>query len=1005
MFTRLVTKLLLISSILLICNFRLAAQLNYSFERINTENGLPTNALKGIVFDDINRFLWVATESGLLRYNGHGFQTFGDSKKKSKLNSRIVHLLKKNDHSIFATVEDFNVFNINKNKVDFGIEKKIIKWSEQLFSYIYSDELKLKKPSSTSITFPLLKVRDRYFQIVDKQLVSFTDNKKIVLIDKVANNKIFSLNEKLYIINNKLEIKRVDFTSTDSIHVFLMPISISIDNFNKYALNKFNVFQDLPNEPVHVFVNNCIYELKLKAKKIFFEKKVTNIPSDDFIKFLQFDKLTNTAYLGTDNRGLIIAHPQYFSRKQPLNVSVSNSATTYAQVKLPNGNIQVNTGEIYGSDSISNIKFFDIVSEPRTFITKDGFLLYTNYLGVTKFNIKTKRKKIVSADIFYNKSAFFEFGDSVYLFSNFGVGILNKSDSINKIITYNNVSETYFVYDVARYDANRLLIATSEGLYFFNLKSNTFKLFYKDPLGKHFRTIYRHQNYFFIGSYGGGIYVLSNNVIKPLSLDKNSYLKFSHCFVPLGNDVWISTNKGIFKSTFSNLISNYNNSDVIPNYTYYGKQEGIDILEMNGGCTPCAIKMSNGVISVPGIDGLIQFNPSLLPKVIINPHIYIDKYKFNDTLVEGSNFFAHTISHKVDIIQLLLGVSGMVSEENIELEYDLDGKGNWREISVKSPILTIENPRSGSHLLNIRWKNTNALSWSNELIAFEVAYPWYSHPYMFFGYFIFVFLLILGYVKIKTFFYKRRQLELENEVSVKTKNLQEINKYLSERIQAKDQVIAIMNHDILTPLKYLHITASNLAVNLHGTESSKPIAQIKATTKELEYLTSNLLSWVKFDTINQLDQKQSINLRDLFDSIIEFISPFKQSDNVFIINDIPSDLILHSWYDPMRVLFYNLLMNSLKSTLNGHIIISSKIFNDKISISVTDQGLGMSHELVEYLLTGIKTDTQFISTKYKKGNGVGYQIIRNLVKLIFADMQISSTIGGGTKVEIIISRQ
>jgi signal transduction histidine kinase len=564
--------------------------------------------------------------------------------------------------------------------------------------------------------------------------------------------------------------------------------------------------------------------------------------------------------------------------------------------------------------------------------------------------------------------------------------------------------ETFSIYDAALYDLNTVLVATSEGLYLYDLPSNTIKLIYKDPIGAHFRTIYNYKNYFLIGTYGGGIYVLQNGVIKPLVLDKNNYLKFSHCFIPNDKNVWVSTNKGIIKSSFESLISNFSNQKLIPNYKYYGKQEGIDILEMNGGCTPCAIKMSNGKISVPGIDGLIQFNPNALPTIKIVPNVYVDKYKFDDLLIEEADFNRAPISHKIDVVQLILGISGMISEENIELEYDIDGKETWRKIPVKNPVIFIENPRAGAHTLTIRWKNTDASGWDYKKVSYSIAYPWYAHPYMYFGYLLITVGLILLYVKIKTIIYQRRQRELETEVSAKTKNLQDINSYLTERNQAKDQVIAIMNHDILTPLKYLHITAANLENNLKGTESAKPIGQIKETTKELEYLTSNLLSWVKFDTINQLDQKQTIDVKLLIDSIIDFILPFKQSDKVIIVNNVPEGTVIYGWHDPMRVLVYNLLMNSIKSTTKGNIVISSETVSNKFVLSVSDEGSGMSQAMVDYLLTGVKSKEQFISPKYKKGNGVGYQIIRNLVKLIFVEMQISSKINEGTVVKIIIQQ-
>ena len=70
------------------------AQLPYTFERLNTETGLPTNTIKGLQFDEKNRFLWIATESGIVRYNGHNVQSFGDQEEKSILNNRVVYFNK-----------------------------------------------------------------------------------------------------------------------------------------------------------------------------------------------------------------------------------------------------------------------------------------------------------------------------------------------------------------------------------------------------------------------------------------------------------------------------------------------------------------------------------------------------------------------------------------------------------------------------------------------------------------------------------------------------------------------------------------------------------------------------------------------------------------------------------------------------------------------------------------------------------------------------------------------
>ena len=129
MYTKLVIKLIiriLFTGIIIFFNsYQLFAQLQYNFERINTDNGLPTNAIKGLQFDEKTRFLWVATESGIVRYNGHGFQSFGDNIDNAALNGRINFFVKSYDGTLFGKLVDGKVFRIQDNKA--FIDKKFNK--------------------------------------------------------------------------------------------------------------------------------------------------------------------------------------------------------------------------------------------------------------------------------------------------------------------------------------------------------------------------------------------------------------------------------------------------------------------------------------------------------------------------------------------------------------------------------------------------------------------------------------------------------------------------------------------------------------------------------------------------------------------------------------------------------------------------------------------------------------------------------------------------------------
>ena len=209
-----------------------------------------------------------------------------------------------------------------------------------------------------------------------------------------------------------------------------------------------------------------------------------------------------------------------------------------------------------------------------------------------------------------------------------------------------------------------------------------------------------------------------------------------------------------------------------------------------------------------------------------------------------------------------------------------------------------------------------------------------------------------------------------------------------------------MNHDILTPLKYLHITAKNTADQISEQKVKQSIIQIAKTSKELEYLTSNMLNWVKFDNIESLPNPQQIDLYQLVQDLIEFVEPFKEFPKVEILNELQTDTMIQGWPDSLRVLLYNILINAVKSTKQGFIKVQFNQFDDHFTLQVSDSGEGISSSMVQYLLTGTSKDAVELLPKYKKGNGIGYQIIRHLIKLMKADLSIQSKEGSGTTITI-----
>src|SRR5579863_3560829 len=83
----------------------LYAQQNYRVERFTTDNGLPSNGIKGLQWDETTGFLWVATEAGVTRYNGADFMTFSKTNTPELISERMLLILK-NRAGRYYTVDE-----------------------------------------------------------------------------------------------------------------------------------------------------------------------------------------------------------------------------------------------------------------------------------------------------------------------------------------------------------------------------------------------------------------------------------------------------------------------------------------------------------------------------------------------------------------------------------------------------------------------------------------------------------------------------------------------------------------------------------------------------------------------------------------------------------------------------------------------------------------------------------------------------------------------------------
>src|SRR5215204_3193755 len=92
-------------------------QKNFRTNYYTTENGLPSNGIKGMQWDEQSGFLWIATEAGVSRFNGLDFTNFTIENTPFIESERMLFLVKNDKGKIYASDQSGNILVIKNNKL------------------------------------------------------------------------------------------------------------------------------------------------------------------------------------------------------------------------------------------------------------------------------------------------------------------------------------------------------------------------------------------------------------------------------------------------------------------------------------------------------------------------------------------------------------------------------------------------------------------------------------------------------------------------------------------------------------------------------------------------------------------------------------------------------------------------------------------------------------------------------------------------------------------------
>jgi signal transduction histidine kinase len=996
--------------LLLSCCFCPKAQNDYRIEHFTTDNGLPSNGIKGLQWDGQTGFLWIATEAGITRYNGADFVTFNRSNTPGFFSERMLFLLKSRDGRLYTSDEVGDLFLVLRNKPQFTGQIRVDArpTTFRLIGLIASGKLfrqsSQQAPAGFGFDFSLQTLipldEKRLLLTQHDSLYDYVLGRPVPEFLTVVppGSKLFSLRDSVFLFDPATGFYRMspDYKSKT-------PLSAPA----AAAEGKPQLFWDNSmSNPV--LVKGCrAWLLDYREGRLTERLVCDSLPTDASLVFVRYDAGSGLLFLGTFSKGIFVVHQNAVRaiKKAAGPAGADRQTAYYSQIALPGEAILTSNGDVLGNHAPGS-EALPVHGSFNNFVltTPDSVLWYSSNDTIYSWSYRKKTRTVIPAGEGSITDGFVLSEGDLYVANAIGIGIIRR-DRVDYQYRYPksdiNGNAPFAAQEIS---PGLIAIATCDGLFRYNILTHLVDTLWRAP-GICVRSLWKYKGYLFIGTYGKGIFLYKNGQIRPIPLDKSKYLQYAHCFIPDRRGFcWISTNKGVFRASPEDMTAAFDDSRRTVYYHYYGRADGMDMTELNGGCTPCALALNDSTLSFPSMDGLVWVDPSRPVTGLPGGAIYIDEFMADSQVINNTSLLRPELPASTRELVFSLGFPAWAGKENLYIEYRLEPYSHgWQLLDIQNnPRLRFSNLPSGVYRLEIRQTNGFSNSYIFTAASFRIIPRWWQQPWSWLLSLALLAAFIGGIVRWRTRRLELRQSRLERQIADKTRELQAKNEELERTDQIKTRLISIISHDLVTPLRFLHMTGRNLIEKKHGlTEElqQEAIGEMATTSKELELLSTNILNWIKYRNEDRRLAKESFNLNELVTQLFGIFQAMARQKEVRLVNATEADVVLFQYIEPVKIVLYNLILNGINFTAKGHIRVSCLRGGDSISLVIEDTGVGMTQEQIN----NIMADHFIISSANvdnRKGNGLGYLIIKDLLKILRGRLSIQSEKGRGAKISV-----
>jgi signal transduction histidine kinase len=235
--------------------------------------------------------------------------------------------------------------------------------------------------------------------------------------------------------------------------------------------------------------------------------------------------------------------------------------------------------------------------------------------------------------------------------------------------------------------------------------------------------------------------------------------------------------------------------------------------------------------------------------------------------------------------------------------------------------------------------------------------------------------------------------ELARRAALSVENSQ-LYREAQRAIKARDEVVAIVSHDLRNPLNVIGLTTKLLEEELAGNPACLDLlARAERAAASMKRLLNDLLDVTRLDQGTLRLERRRIDLNALVEEIVETQRPLaaQKQQRIDVSTDV-DEVFVDVDRDRIVQVMANLIGNGVKFTPRGGALeVRVRLGTKRVTVAISDTGPGIDPATLPHVFE------RFYQAKTTKdGVGLGLAIAKGLVEAHGGSIAVTSVPGTGT---------